>query len=126
MPAGSAVSAGGNDGIKRTSDQMSQITSSPIQADESSDVISFTPINANSRLICPYKDCHRNTCSPKRTFARADNLGSHLRNVHGVAVPARARVRKWIGLTNLPSTNLNNINPEKIQTRYAYNLVREY
>lgn len=96
-------------GIKRSRDHNPHF-----QAEKSSErVISFTPINANSRLMCPYPDCHRNICSPKRTFARADNLGSHLRNVHGLALPARARVRKWIGQTKLPSTGLNNIDTDK-------------
>ena len=114
--AGSTTSATGyGDSIKRTRHQTPHG-----QTEKSAEnVISFTPINASSRLVCPFKDCHRNTCVPKRTFARADNLGSHLRNVHGLRVPARARVRKWIGLTNLQSAGLNNFDGEKMRQLFA-------
>lgn len=70
---------------------------------------SFTPINANESgsrdhkqatnlkgVLCPIKNCSRNSRSSPKHFARADNLGSHLRKVHGIKIPPHSRVRHWI------------------------------
>ncbi|KAF8419415.1 hypothetical protein EV426DRAFT_615429, partial [Tirmania nivea] len=63
----------------------------------------WTPINGNHKqatslkgVLCPIKNCSRNNRSPPKYFARADNLGGHLRKVHGIHIPSRARVRHWI------------------------------
>lgn len=65
----------------------------------------FTAINskgphnhrrATKGVPCPIKSCSRNSHSPPKYFARADNLGGHLRKVHGIHIPSRARVRHWI------------------------------
>ncbi|KAF8456571.1 hypothetical protein BGX38DRAFT_1327228 [Terfezia claveryi] len=47
-------------------------------------------------VLCPIKNCSRNSLPSPKYFARADNLGSHLRKVHGINIPSRARVRHWI------------------------------
>lgn len=63
-------------------------------------VIQWTSINrpktAPMWVPCPIKSCLRNKCTPPKLFARADNLGGHLRKVHGVEVPRRHRVRDWV------------------------------
>ena len=68
-------------------------------------VIKWTAINSKGPLThrwmtkgvpCPIKSCSRNSRSPPKYFARADNLGGHLRKVHGIHIPSRARVRHWV------------------------------
>jgi len=67
--------------------------------------IRWTAINSEGPLThrwttkgvpCPIKSCPRNRRSPPKYFARADNLGGHLRKVHGIHIPSRARVRHWV------------------------------
>ncbi|KAF8456575.1 hypothetical protein BGX38DRAFT_1162004 [Terfezia claveryi] len=67
--------------------------------------IKWTAINSKGPMThrwvtkgvpCPIKTCPRNGRSPPKYFARADNLGGHLRKVHGIHIPSRARVRHWI------------------------------
>lgn len=65
-------------------------------------VIKWTAINLEERrgvtkgVPCPIKSCSRNSRTPPKYFARADNLGGHLRKVHGIHIPSRARVRHWV------------------------------
>lgn len=56
----------------------------------------LTHRNVTKGVPCPIKTCPRNGRSPPKYFARADNLGGHLRKVHGIHIPSRARVRHWI------------------------------
>ena len=62
-------------------------------------LLGFRPL-AHRRVTkgvpCPIRSCPRNRRSPPKYFARADNLGGHLRKVHNIQIPSRARVRHWV------------------------------